>query len=48
MEKRECSFIEKIPHHINCALAAGAGVGGAHCLQKAGNSYNIPTARILY
>lgn len=25
MEKRECSYIENVPHHITCALATGAG-----------------------
>lgn len=25
MEKRECSYIEKVPHHITCTLAAGLG-----------------------
>lgn len=43
MEKNACSFIKKVPHLITCALTAGAGVGVAHCLQKAGNSYNIRT-----
>lgn len=25
MEKRECSYTEKVPHHITCALAAEVG-----------------------
>lgn len=42
MEKMQCSFIERVPHHITCALAAGAGAGELIACKRLGTVTTFP------